>query len=66
MGGGVANGRLTPDHPNQPGVGGGHDLPAHGPRIPLPGADHGLAQPVRGGLFVESRRKQLTTHGLVC
>ena len=41
-----------PDHPNQPGVGVGHHLPAHGPGLPLPGGNHGLAQPVRGGLAI--------------
>ena len=30
----------------------GHHLPAHGPGLPLPGGDHGLAQPVRGVLAV--------------
>ena len=38
------------DHPAQPGVGGGHHLPSHGPGLPLHGGNHGLAQPVRGGL----------------
>ena len=28
------------------------DLPAHGPGIPLPDRNHGLAQPVRGGLAI--------------
>ena len=37
-------------HPAQPGVGSGHHLPAHGSGVPLPGGDHGLAQPVRGVL----------------
>ena len=40
------------DHPAQPGVGGGHHLPAYGPGLPLPGGHHGLAQPVIGGLAV--------------
>ena len=38
------------DHTAQPGVGRGYHLPAHGPRVPLTGGSHGLAQPVRGGL----------------
>ena len=38
------------DHPSQPGVGGRHHLPAHGPGSPLPAGGDGLAQPVRGGL----------------
>ena len=29
-----------------------HHLPAHGPGVPLPSGNHGLAQPVRGGLAV--------------
>ena len=41
-----------PDHPNQPGVGRRHHLPAHGPGLPLPGGHNGLAQPVRGGLAI--------------
>ena len=40
------------DHLGEPGMGGGHHLPAHGPGIPLPGRNHGLAQPVRGGLAI--------------
>ena len=32
------------------GVGSGHHLSAHGPGIPVPGGDHGLAQPLRGDL----------------
>ena len=40
------------DHPGEPGVGGRHHLPAHGPGIPVPGGHHGLAQPVRGGLGI--------------
>ena len=40
------------DHQAQPGMGGGHHLPAHGPGIPLPGGNHGLAQPVRSGLAI--------------
>ena len=42
----VRNARIT--RPNL--VGPRHHLPAHGPRPPLPGGHHGLAQPVRGGL----------------
>ena len=38
------------DHQAQPGVGGGHHLPAHGPGIPLPGGGDGLPQPVRGSV----------------
>ena len=38
------------NHPAQPGVGRGHDLPAHGPGVPLPGGSEGLVQPVRAGL----------------
>ena len=40
------------DHPGEPGVGGRHHLPAHGPGVLVPGGHHGLAQPVRGGLGI--------------
>ncbi len=39
-------------HPAQPGVGRRHHLSAHGPWLSLPGGNHGLAQPVRGGLAI--------------
>ena len=35
------------DHPGEPGVGGRHHLPAHGPGVLVPGGHHGLAQPKR-------------------
>ena len=38
------------DHPAQPGLGLRHHLPVHGPKIPLPGGSHGLAQPLLGNL----------------
>ena len=37
-------------HQTQPGVGGGHHLPAHGPWLPVPGGHHGLVQPLCAGL----------------
>ena len=51
----LRNARITRPNQSLPptpigGVGSGHHLPAHGPGVPVPGGDHGLAQPVRGGL----------------
>ena len=39
-------------HPAQPGVGRRHHLSARGPRLSLPGGNHGLAQPLRGGMAI--------------
>lgn len=48
----------------QPGVVRGHHLRADAARVPVPGGDHGLIQPLRGGLGVGQHVGQ--HHGRAC